>query len=268
MECMECGLRWHETRRTGRPRQYCSRSCQGRAYRRRRDQGRLSRPVQSGMVEKQSVTTLQTAIAMADAQGIDTVTLRSVASQAGMALTALERSFGSRDRLVDAMVQHILSSPPAPSTRIGDPIDTLIRLAEHEWEKYGSHPWLVTVMARTRPPLVPATLDSARVGIEAIREAGVDSNIALDRYLAISAYVQGMALLLHAEQQEIVHSDTSLRAWWSEEVNRLDRRGLTQRHHWLADLTHQSLSDGYDVDACFRDGLHRVVAGLVQPTSQ
>ncbi|WP_186293006.1 TetR/AcrR family transcriptional regulator C-terminal domain-containing protein [Brevibacterium aurantiacum] len=196
------------------------------------------------------------------------MTLRSVASQTGMALTALQRSFGSRDRLVDAMVQHILSSPPAPSPRMGDPIATLTHLAEHEWKKYGSHPWLVTVMGRTRPPLVPATLDSVHIGIEAIRETGVDSNIALDRYLAISAYIQGMALLLHAEQQETMHSDTSLRVWWSEEVDRLDRRGFTQRHHWLADLTNQSLSDGFDVDACFRDGLDRVIAGLVPPTSQ
>lgn len=263
MKCVECGARWDAVPRTGRPRRYCSRSCQGRAYRRRRDQGRLSATPRTVPVDGRSSTVLEAGIAMADAEGVDAVTLRSIAVRSGLALTAVQRDFGSRDRLVAMMVQHILSSRMRPPKRIDDPVGMLTTLAEQEWRTYESHPWLVSVMASTRPPLVPAVLDASRGAIEAFMALGLDGDVALDRYLALSAYIQGMGLLLIAERRESARSGTSYHAWWSEEVRRLGRTGATLRHPWLAELAVQPGTDRFDANACFHDGLHRVIAGLV-----
>lgn len=265
MECAECGRRWEAASHTGRPRRYCSRSCQGRAYRRRRDQGRLNAAIRAAPVDQRSATTLETAIAMADAEGVEAVTLRSIAARAGLALTAVQRDFSSRDRLVAMMVQHILSSRIRPPAQTGDPVGTLTKLAEQEWRAYESHPWLINVMASTRPPLVPAVLDASRAAIEVFMALGLDSDAALDRYLALSAYIQGMGLLLSAERRETVHSGTSYHAWWSEEIRRLDRTGNILRHPWLAELADQRRPNSFDANACFHDGLHRVASALVHP---
>ncbi len=262
MVCAECGQEL-AARRTGRPRRYCSRSCQGRAYRRRRDQGRFSAVVHSPPTGAQSQTSLDLAIAIADAEGISALSLGRLAHRAGVALAVVQRDFGSRDRLVALMVQRIYGSFPWRTDAPAEPVQALVRLAELEWRSYRAHPWLVGVLASTRPPLVPAVLESARAAIDLFRGLGLDAGTALNRYLALSAYIQGMGLLLTSEQQEAVHSGTGPDSWWGSELRRLDRSGATRRHPWLVELADQPAAGAFDVDDAFHDGLRQVVAGLV-----
>lgn len=263
MVCAECGQDLAAAaRRTGRPRRYCSRSCQGRAYRRRRDQGRLSAVVHSPPTGRQPETSLDLAIAIADAEGLSALSLRSVAHRAGLVLAVVQREFGSRDRLVALMVQRVYGRVPWRSGAPAEPAQALVRLAELEWRIYRAHPWLVEVLASTRPPLVPAVLESARAAIHLFRDLGLDAGRALSRYLALSAYIQGMGMLLTAEAQETAHSGTGPGSWWGAELRRLDRSGATRRHPWLVELADQAPADGFDVDDAFRDGLRRVVGGL------
>lgn len=270
MACTECGRDLRPATGTGRPRRYCSRSCQSRAYRRRRDQGRLPPGVPTARLAVETPgdgDLVSVAIALADDAGAAVVTLRAVAHRAGVPLAQVRRAFGSRDRLVAAVVQRVLGSwrPVAPRKRTeshaearahtesraegenqGEPLvqeqaqapaqgeipaqpDTphavLAQLAEQEWAAYREHPWLVAVLASSRPPLVPAVLNAARASTEAFEALGADPPSAMGRYLALSGYVQGMALLLLAEHDESARSATDYRAWWAAEVRRLDRTG-------------------------------------------
>jgi AcrR family transcriptional regulator len=208
---------------------------------------------------------VRVAIALADADGIAAVTLRTVAHHAGVALPKVRRAFGSRDGLVATLVQQLLARPHRAAPSSGSPVRTLTRLAEEEWAAYRSHPWLVSLLASSRPPLVPAVLDAARASTEAFMALGVDPPSALGRYIALSGYVQGMALLLLAEREEATRSGTAYRAWWSQEGRRLDRTGVRRRHPWLEEASGGTLPDAFDADAdtWFRDGLGRVLAGLV-----
>ncbi len=310
MACAECGRDLGSGAGTGRPRRYCSRSCQSRAYRRRRDDGRLTdlarrddavpdAPAAPGPADDHDL--VRAAIALADVGGVGAVTLRAVAHRVGIPLAEARRRFGSRDRLVAAMVQRILTSGlPAVERTHGQPqppAQALTRLAEHEWAAYQAHPWLVVVLASSRPPLVPAVLDAARACTEAFMSLGADPPSALGRYLALSGYVQGMALLLLAEHDESVRSGTDYRTWWTTEARRLDRSGARRRHPWLdqvsggpagpdpgpgpvsdADPSRNPspdpgpdpgpVSKGFpqafdaDADTWFRDGLARVITGL------
>lgn len=263
MQCQECGRTWTETAKTGRPRKYCSRSCQGRAYRRRRDEGRLSRTSRRLADNKWPTTTLEAAVSLADNAGINAVTLRAVAARADLPLTALQRDFGSRDRMVESMIQYILSARAKPTVPDDDPATALIRLAEHEWRDYRAHPWLVRVMASTRPPLVPAVLEASRGAIDVFTSLGLGHEAALGRYLAFSAYIQGMGLLLLAEHEETLRTGTSSKSWWTQEFHQLTLTGAFGKHPWLSELADQSGVNGFDATTCFRDGLHRVVAGLI-----
>ncbi|WP_070195558.1 TetR/AcrR family transcriptional regulator C-terminal domain-containing protein [Streptomyces oceani] len=270
-KCVECGRAWKATPHTGRPRRYCSRSCQARAYRRRRDRGRLSTSTSTasgtGPVGERLASVLELGVTIADTEGVAAVTLRTVAHRSGLPLASVERDFRSRDRLVAAMAQRLLARPArrgpgTGDTAVEDAGTALRRLAEEEWRVYRTHPWLVEVLASTRPPLVPAVLDTARDALAAFTRIGLDSHAALRRYLAYSAYVQGMALLLLAERRESEHSGTSFRHWWREEGHRLDRTGATVRHAWLAELTASPPAGGFNLDAAFRDGLDRTVRAL------
>src|SRR5699024_6153635 len=180
MTCAECGRSWSAPQRTGRPRRYCSRSCQARAYRRRRDRGRLSAAGRPSSGGRESAAMLEGAIALADAEGLEAVSLRAVAERAGLSLTAAQREAGSR----------------------AEPVALLRGVAESAWSSYRAHPWLVDGLASTRPPLVPAVLDASRAAVEAFVALCLDTDAALTRYLAFSGYLQGMALLLATEERE------------------------------------------------------------------
>lgn len=211
---------------------------------------------------------MELAIAVADTEGIGGVTLRSVAVRAGRPLAAVQREFGSRDRLVALMVQHVLArhywggTGELRTELDHDPVGALTWLAEAEWRAYRDHPWLVGVLATTRPPLVPAVLEASRAAVEVFTGMGLDADTARNRYLAFSAYIQGMGLLLGAEHQEAGRSGTGYRAWWTRELNRLDRSGAARRHPWLPELSDVAPTEAFDADRAFREGLGHVLNGL------
>lgn len=223
---------------------------------------------------------VQTAVVLADADGIAGVTLRTVAHHGGVALPEVRRALRNRDTLLAAMVQRVLSPPhrtgvpdraaamPRGARASESPARTLTRLAEDEWAAYREHPWLVSVLASSRPPLVPVVLEAARASTEAFMALGLDPPSALGRYIALSGYVQGMALLLLAERDEVTYSGTVYGAWWAQEARRLDRTGLRRRHPWLEAANGGNVPDAFDtdVDTWFRDGLGRVLAGLMGRT--
>lgn len=172
MVCAECGRDVVQAK-TGRPRKYCSRSCQARGYRRRRDEGRLSAAAAAISSGGASPSLIDAAISMADTRGIRALTLRTLARDRGIAMSALQHDLGSRDRLVALMVQQIFRESTSQSrSQDGEdapvdeePVDALLRSADEEWQAYRAHPWLVEVMTTTRPPLVPAVLASVQAVI-------------------------------------------------------------------------------------------------------
>lgn len=265
MTCAECGDDLPAAQRTGRPRRYCSRSCQARAYRRRRDRGRLSAAGRSSPDGRSPATTLEAAIALADSEGLDAVTLRAVAERVGLSLLAVQREVGRRDHLVSMMAHRVLARRGTTPTGGEDPAAVLRRLAEAEWSTYRAHPWLVDVLASTRPPLVPAVLDASRAAVEAFVALGLDTDAAFTRYLAVSGYVQGMASLVAAERRESARSGRSMRAWWAEEGRRLERTGALRRNPWLDELSARPADVGFDLDAVFHEGLVLVLRGLLPP---
>ncbi|SMX97971.1 transcriptional regulator, TetR family [Brevibacterium sp. Mu109] len=270
MVCAECGRDVVQAK-TGRPRKYCSRSCQARGYRRRRDEGRLSAAAAAISSGGASPSLIDAAISMADTRGIRALTLRTLARDRGIAMSALQHDLGSRDRLVALMVQQIFRESTSQSrSQDGEdapvdeePVDALLRSADEEWQAYRAHPWLVEVMTTTRPPLVPAVLASVQAVIGTFMRVGLDSGEAFNRYLALSAYVQGMATLLTAERQESDRTGTSYRSWWLDQFRAMGRSGATTRHPWLTELSATRSQESFHADAAFYDGLPRIVHGLV-----
>lgn len=160
------------------------------------------------------------------------------------------------------MTRHVYSRRSHRQSGSAGPADALVHLARAEWAVYRAHPWLVTVLATTRPPLTPVVLDVAREYVDAFIALGSDPAVALGRYLALNAYVQGMALLLVADQQEEERTRKSTGAWWSDEIDRLARTGAASQVRWITEVSTGDTPDAADIDSWFQDGLGRVIAGL------
>ncbi|MCG5447592.1 MULTISPECIES: TetR/AcrR family transcriptional regulator [Micromonospora] len=261
--CVECEADLPVGTGRGRPRRYCSRRCQARAYRRRREHGPTSSPrrirdlpAPTGGDPRHRLVAL--AVELADAGGLDAVSLRVLAQRAGLPAHAVYRHVRNRVDLLAAMAEQITATrPPGTAPLPRDPRQRLERLAGDEWAMYRGHPWLLAILATDRPPTGPAVLAMVDRVVTAFTSAGYEPAEAFRAYLALSGYIQGMALLIRRDPED----DTTYHAWWSATLTRLERTGRTRDRQWLA-AAGQTTPDA-DLDTWFQFGLRGLLDGLL-----
>ncbi|MFQ6326208.1 TetR/AcrR family transcriptional regulator [Nocardia sp. CWNU-33] len=210
MRCATCGGQLLQPMK-GRRRRYCSRSCQARAYRSRRDAviapRRIVRPARLT-----TVGIVRAAVEVADNDGIDGLSMRRLAGDLGIATASLYRHFPDREALLAAMAELVLAEIPPPPAHSTDWRARLTHEAREEWRLYRRHPWMLTVLARTRPPLGPALFDIVERTLSALDHPGLPPEQMLAIYLSVSGLVQGLALLWSSERADRI-GGVEPRAW-------------------------------------------------------
>lgn len=101
-------------------------------------------------------TIVRAAIAIADADGMDAVTMRRVAERLNTGPMSLYRYVPDKDALVSMMVDEVIGEPGA---RGSDKLpahwrDALRQVAESIWDVCQTHPWYPEAIM-VRPPLTP-----------------------------------------------------------------------------------------------------------------
>ena len=127
------------------------------------------------------------AVAIADAEGLDAVSMKSVAAAVGFTTMSLYRYVDSKDELY-AVMRDVAYGPPALSfapdegwrERITDWARTVAarRLA---------HPW-ATEISQSAPPLTPNMIAWMESGLEALEDAPLTSQQRLSAMLAIDGW--------------------------------------------------------------------------------
>ena len=134
------------------------------------------------------------AVGLADAHGLDGVTLANVAAGLGMTTSALYRYVDSKDVLVEVMVDVAVGEPPTLTAGTWQD-------AAREWpsalrERYRLHPWLAQVVP-TGPPRVPNPVGWIAALVEALEDArGIDGMrvaLLLDGLVRSHAAVAGVS---------------------------------------------------------------------------
>ncbi|RKN21070.1 TetR/AcrR family transcriptional regulator [Micromonospora musae] len=266
--CVECGVGLPPSAGRGRPRRYCSRGCQARAYRRRQDRGRTAparrRPAARG--GDRAVTRdelVRVAVRLADADGLDAVSMRAVSHHAGLSTDAVYRWVRNRDDLLAAMAEQVLGTERAGDGAGRTPRERLERLARAEWSLYRRHPWLLAVLAKTRPPTGPAVLALVDGAVDVLTGVGYDPPDAFAGYLALSGFVQGMALLHVAERAERDAGGAAWGSWSTRTFARLERTGRTAERPWLAAAGAVPADPDRELERWFEFGLARLLDGVL-----
>jgi AcrR family transcriptional regulator len=89
------------------------------------------------------------AVALADAEGLDAVSMRAVATALGTGAGSLYRYLSSRDDLLDLMVDRVAGELRPYPDADGDWLDTMLLLARDQLAMHRRHRWLVDVSYRT-----------------------------------------------------------------------------------------------------------------------
>lgn len=128
--------------------------------------------------------------------------MRRLATALGVATAGLYRHFPDRDALLAEMAEYVIGAGPAP-TASGDWRARLTAEARAEWQLYQQHPWMLPVLAQTRPPLGPALLDTLERSFAALDQPGMNRDTMMSIYLSLSGLVQGLALLPGSERAPV-----------------------------------------------------------------
>jgi AcrR family transcriptional regulator len=185
---------------------------------------RLGEPTGSrGPRQKYSVDqVVDTAIALADAEGIDALSMRNVAERLGTRVMSLYTYVPGKAELIDLMVDAVQLEIPIPETTPTGWRAKLEAVARDNWELYQRHPWLLQVDL-TRPPLGPGISDRYEYQLSAVEGIGL-SDLDMDSIVTlVGGFVAGAARSAAAAQRMVESSATTDAQWWEVNAPILDR---------------------------------------------
>jgi AcrR family transcriptional regulator len=156
----------------------------------------------------------QAAIAVADAEGIEAVSMRRIAAELGTGASALYRYFARKDDLLNLMIDGALAGEAAPS--FGDWRADMRATAHELRARFKDHPWLCSVLAG-KPTLGPnrmRALEQALSRLESTHLGLRDRLVLID---TVTSYVRGFVASEVADTGARAQSGISDAQWETEQ---------------------------------------------------
>ncbi|GII94176.1 GntR family transcriptional regulator [Sinosporangium siamense] len=224
----------------------------------------LSRPRRHhGTAELTRERIVREAIAIADAEGLSTVTVRSVAVRLGVSAPAIYRHVRGRDDLVRTMADLAYGEERYPDAKLGRR-DRLEMVARVLWRIYRRHPWLPHLTPLGRPLPLPGVVGHGEQLLLALDGLGLDPATMMTTEVMLYAYVQGLAVHLEREAQATSATGLSEEQWVDTQAGAINAMFFTGRAPLSAKLISDLGPDGFDfdLDRIFEFGLQTLLNGL------
>ncbi len=209
------------------------------------------------------------AIAVADAEGIDAVSMRRVAAELGCGTMSLYRHLRNKDELLDVMIDagigEGLGNGGAPRAwASGDWRADLRRDAHSMRAAILRHPWVVRVIGR-RPAFGPNMLATTEAALSAVDGLGLSIDEMLRAIGVVNAFVVGFVINELAERgwryPLAERSGPEARAWASVMIPYVRSIAASGRYPQVTRVIIEA-EDFPDPGAVFEWQLDRVLDGL------
>jgi len=146
-------------------------------------------------------------VRVADADGLDAVTMRRVAAELGTGTTSLYRYVPKKENLLDLMADAVLAEDDPPP-RTGDWRTDLAALAHRMRDRMLRHPWLAALSA-LRPSLGPNGLRWLESTLATVDGHGLTPDDMIIATGTVTTFVLGSVVTELAER----HTTSSLAQW-------------------------------------------------------
>ncbi|MFI9550782.1 GntR family transcriptional regulator [Nonomuraea endophytica] len=203
--------------------------------------------------------TLRAAIAIADAEGLDAVSMRRLAAELGVGPMSLYRHVSSKDELVTQMTDEVFGEQELPDPGPDGWRAKLELISRLQWELCRRHLWLPRAVSFTRPMLVPNVMAYTEWTLRALDGLGLPMTIRIREALTLHALVLTVALSMADEIEAEQETGVTLDRWWLTQRKRADELLHSGRFPLLATLTDDEVADA---DGLFEYGLARHLDGF------
>ncbi|MEU2677974.1 TetR/AcrR family transcriptional regulator [Streptomyces sp. NPDC007107] len=193
------------------------------------------------------------AVVLADAEGLDAVSMSRVAAAFGVSGMALYRYVPGKTELVELMVEAVLAEVPDLSAAGPGWRPRLAAWAHRSWEVYRAHPWLLAATAMRRQIMGPNQLGWLDAALAALEPTGLTAAQRHGVFLLVVGQVRGLA------QQLLDFDEEHAREW-----DRLTGDLLARHADRFPALTRAIADGAFDPgDAAPLDfGLDRILDGV------
>ena len=197
---------------------------------------------------------VRAAMALADAGGIDALTMRRLGDELGVEAMSLYRHVANKDDLIDGMTDAVFAEIELPFGAT-DWRTAMRERAASVRAALSRHPWATPLMqSRTSPG--PATMRHHDTVIGTLRTAGFSVALTAHAFSALDSYIYGFA-----QQQRSLPFETGEQT--AELAEAILAQFPAEAYPHLAELTVQHvLQPGYDYGDEFEFGLDLVLDGL------
>ncbi|MER6942605.1 TetR/AcrR family transcriptional regulator [Nonomuraea sp. NPDC000554] len=207
---------------------------------------------------------VRAAIEVADAEGLQALSMRRVAEKLGVGTMSLYTYVPGKPELFDVMLDTVYGETARPEDVPGGWRERLALIARENWALYVRHPWLLQV-ATSRPVLGPNVIAKYDYELRAVSGIGL-TDVEMDSAITlITGFVHGTARgAVEAAQAE---SETGMSddQWWAAHAPFLSRIADTSRYPTAArvgEAAAEALGSAYSAQHAFEFGLERVLDGI------
>jgi AcrR family transcriptional regulator len=201
---------------------------------------------------------VEAAIAVADAEGLESVSMRRVAAELGVGTMSLYRYVPGKEELLDLMLDSVNREDdlePFPA----DWRATLDRFARETWELYRQHPWLPFV-DQSRPLLGPNALAGLEALLGGLEGTGLSDQEKILAITTLEGFVASLARTVNGVVLAEQRTGVSTEEFWRAQEPILVRAMDSGRYPRLAGMDEDTFGAG--PEESFEFGLTLVLDGL------
>ncbi|ALG07388.1 TetR/AcrR family transcriptional regulator C-terminal domain-containing protein [Kibdelosporangium phytohabitans] len=203
---------------------------------------------------------IRAAIVIADAEGLQAVSMRRVAMDLGVATMSLYRHVPSKDDLVVEMADAAFGERPFPERIPGDWRAAMEIAARLMWTVCRRHPWIAEAMSMTRPRVSPNLIMYTEWVFTVLRRFGLSMDDMMYTHLSVFGHVRGLALTLQDETRARQDSGVTHDEWIVTQEEALGQLLATGRYPTMAEIITDEFD--YDLDKVFEYGLRLLLDGV------
>jgi AcrR family transcriptional regulator len=199
---------------------------------------------------------LLSAMAIADAGGLDALTIRSLGQSLGVKAMSVYYYVANKDEILDGIIDLVFSEIELPAAD-WDWRAEIRRRAGSARRVLRAHPWAIGLMeSRTSPG--PATLRHHDAVIATLRSAGFPPELTAHAYALLDSYTYGFAL----QEAGLPFEGSDTVADVAEPI--MERFSTGEYPHLVEMATDYYLQPGYDFGDEFEWGLDLILDALTR----
>jgi AcrR family transcriptional regulator len=205
------------------------------------------------------------AIAVADSEGLDALSMRRIAVELDVATMSLYRHVRDKDDLLKHMMDAAFAEWQLPPPKPGDSWPEVLGEAAFElWQVFRRHLWLAPAYSLTRPLIVRSGLAYTEHVLSTLLDHGWPPATAFSLHLILFNYIRGLATSLEMEASAEADTGVTADEWMEIQKPALEAVLADRDLPAFRAVLDSFEPEGYDMDLdeLFATGLDYLLHGL------